>query len=73
MENQHIKLSNAVVPCPMVRFALRKVEACLTCQHYGGLSQAVVNGEPINGDEVDIYQIICGKPITRRMQKVIND
>lgn len=70
MPNQPIKLSNAVVPCPVVRFALRKVQACLECPHYGGISQASVNGELIQGEEVDIYQIICGKPITRRMQKV---
>lgn len=71
MANQPIKLSDAVIPCPLVGFALRRARHCLECKHYQGLSQATVNGEPIEGNEADMYQVICAKPITRRMQSII--
>lgn len=71
MAKQHIKLSSdIVVPCPLVNFALRRVHSCLTCNHYKGINQATQNGEPIEGNEADIYQIVCGKPITRRLQRI---
>ena len=64
-----VKLSsNVVIPCPLKGFALRRAVKCLGCEHYQGLAQATANGEVIEGDDADKYLVICGKPITRRMQ-----
>lgn len=62
---------NVVIPCPLFRFGLRQVKHCLTCDHYKGMAQATVNGNPIDSSDIDAFQVICGKPITRRMQKII--
>jgi len=62
---------NVVIQCPLVSFAFRKVASCAACQHFKGLSQATVDGRPIDSGNVDDYQVICGKPITRRLQQII--
>jgi hypothetical protein len=35
------------------------------------MAQATVNDKQIKGDEAENYMVICGKPITRRMQQII--
>lgn len=69
-----IELSDDVlVPCPDKGFAYRKVKFCLSCSHYKGIAKATLNGIPIDGDESDAYQIICGRPITRKLIKICED
>ena len=66
-----IKLSdNALVQCPETGFQLRRVKRCAECPYFKGMSQATVNGEPIETGNVDDYQVICGRPITRRLQEI---
>ena len=62
---------NVLIQCPVEAFAYIRVVNCLKCTHYQGLSQATVNGEPIGGNDPDSYQVICSRPITRRLHKVI--
>ena len=64
---------NVLVPCPEREFAYRKVRFCLECEHYQGIAHASHNGEPLEGDEADVYQIICGRPITRKLVKISED
>jgi hypothetical protein len=35
------------------------------------MAQATSGGKPMEGETADNYMVICGKPITRRMQKII--
>jgi len=72
MNKEVVLADNIVIPCPMFSFGLRRVSMCLQCDHYQGLAQATVDGVPIDGD-AEAYQVICGKPITRRLQKIIED
>lgn len=61
-----------VIPCPMHGFGLRRANKCLSCEHYGGMAQASHNGEPIESDDPVIgLQVICNRPITRRMQRIV--
>lgn len=62
---------NTVIPCPLFRFALRRVKHCLDCEHYKGLTAATVNGVPIEGTDSQRHQVICGKPITRSLQEIV--
>jgi hypothetical protein len=64
---------DVVIPCPLVGFSLRHAINCLKCEHYQGMAQATINGEPIEGDDIDNFMVICGKPITRRMQKIVEN
>lgn len=59
------------VQCPLIGFAHRTVKACLMCEYYGGIARATVGGEPIKGDEADLFQIVCKKPNTRRLMQVV--
>lgn len=60
-----------VVACPETRFALRSAVHCVKCQFYRGMSQAEVNGEPVESGSIEDHQILCARPITRRMTKII--
>jgi hypothetical protein len=67
----NVKLSNNVlVQCPEKGFSFRRVKHCASCEHFRGMSQATVNGEPIESGDVDDYQVICGRPITRRLSEI---
>lgn len=69
-----MNLTNIVIPCPLMGFAMRKAEKCLNCPEYMGMAQATVNGEAIESEKPEeALQVICGKPITRRMQRIIED
>ena len=69
-----IKIDDSVViPCPLVGFSLRLAKHCITCNHYQGMAQATSGGKPMEGETADNYMVICGKPITRRMQKIIEN
>lgn len=69
-----IELSNNVlIPCPDRGFAMRRAVKCLICNHYKGILRAEVNGKPIEGNEADVLQIICGRPITRKLIKIDED
>lgn len=59
------------VQCPLIGFAHRTVKACLACGHYGGIARATVDGAPIDGSDADCFQIVCKKPITRRLMQVV--
>jgi hypothetical protein len=60
-----------IIPCPLAGFALRRAAHCLKCDHYLGMARATVNGVPVETESVDDYHVICGKPITRRMQRIV--
>ncbi len=64
---------NVLVPCPERGFAYRKVKNCLDCQHYKGIINATCSGKQIEGDEADVYQIVCGRPISRKLIKICED
>jgi len=38
-----------------------------------GMSQATVDGKPIEPGNTDDYQVICGRPIARRLQEISED
>lgn len=62
-----IKFDNSfIIPCPLNGFSLIRVINCLSCEFYQGLAQATQNDIPIE----DQYQVICAKPITRRIQRI---
>ena len=60
-----------IIPCPEFGFALRLAKHCFKCEHYKGMNKAEVGGVPVDTDNIDDYQILCGRPITRRMTKVV--
>lgn len=66
-----IELSDDVlVQCPEKGFQFRKVKYCLECKHYQGIGRATQNGVPIKGNTADTCQIICGRPITRKLVEI---
>ncbi len=65
--------NNVVIPCPLVGFSLRLAKHCISCEHYKGMAQATSGGVPIEGEVAENYMVICGKPITRRMQQIIEE
>lgn len=68
----NIELNDSVlIQCPLEGFAYIRVSNCLKCEFYKGLAQATVNGEPVGGEDPDSYQVICAKPMTRRLHKVM--
>ena len=64
---------NILVQCPERGFNFRMVKHCLNCEHYGGLMKATQGGEPIEGNEADDFQVICQRPITRKLMKIASD
>jgi len=65
-----IEIDNSIViPCPLVRFALRRASHCPSCEHYRGLAQATQSGAPVEY----MYHVICARPITRRLQRIEDD
>ena len=66
-----IELSeNVLIPCPEKGFAMRRASKCLLCEFYRGMMRAEENGKPIEGDEADVLQVICGRPISRKLIKI---
>jgi len=71
-----IKLDdNVLVQCPEKGFNFRMVKHCLNCEYYGGLMKATQNGEPIEGAVAKAilkydFQVICKRPITRKLTRV---
>lgn len=69
-----IELDDTVlVQCPEKRFAFRMVKHCLNCEYYNGLSHATINGEAIKSEDPNDFQIICNRPITRKLTKIASD
>lgn len=69
-----IKLSdNVLIPCPEKGFGLRKVKNCYLCEYYKGMMKATVNDIPVETNNADDYQVICGRPITRKLIEVSED
>ena len=74
MEQKRIKLSdNILIPCPERGFAMRKAKFCFTCDHYRGIMKATERGEFVKGNEAEGFQIICGRPITRKLIQIMDD
>ena len=71
MANPHIRsFDGLVIPCPLYGFSLRHVKKCIDCDHYLGIQAPTVNGQEIESEDLLIR---CGKPITRRMQRIIEE
>lgn len=51
-----------VIQCPEVGFSLRDARKCFDCPHYLGLQ-----GE---GDDM---MMVCGRPLTRRLQRIMTE
>lgn len=64
---------NVLIQCPERRFNLRKVKYCFDCEHYGGMNDPKVNGELIENATADQYQVICMRPITRKLTVIEED
>lgn len=64
---------NVLVQCPDRRFNLRKVRYCLDCEHYGGMNTPNINGVQIEHATADQYQVICNRPITRKLTVIEED
>ncbi len=71
MGRMDIKLSdNILINCPERGFTLRRAKACFFCQFYGGINRAESNGKPIESNQADAMQVICGRPITRKLIEI---
>lgn len=68
---KNIDLSNMLINCPEKGFSLRCAKACFTCGFYNGIIRATSNGIPVEGNEPELFNISCKRPITRSLQKVI--
>lgn len=69
--SDEIKLpDNILVQCPDRSFAHRRAKMCVICKHYKGILKATVGGELIKGNEANDFQIVCGRPITRKLVKI---
>ena len=68
-----IEISDDIlIPCPLVGYRERLARLCVSCEHFGGLKESTVNGEPIKtGDVVEDYQVDCKRPVGRRMKRFI--
>lgn len=74
MAQQDIRLSNNIlVHCPERGFVMRKVLNCLGCDYYKGLKRATQGGEPIQGNEANDFQVICARPISRKLIQISED
>ncbi len=56
---------NAFLNCPENNFLLTRVKLCASCQFYNGLNKAGESGQFEND-----FQVICSRPLTRRITKV---
>lgn len=73
-DNASIELpSNTLVQCPEKAFSFRYIRHCASCQHFRGLVHATERGEPIKSDDVGAYQVICARPMTRRLSRIEDD
>jgi len=74
MDQKAIKLSDSVlIHCPEKGFAMRRAALCFMCQYYNGIMKATERGEYIEGNEAEDFQIICGRPITRKLIQISED
>ena len=74
MEQKHIKLSdNVLIQCPEKGFALRRAKKCFKCDHYRGILKATVDGVFVENEEADAFQIVCGRPISRKLTQLTDD
>jgi len=64
---------NILIQCPEKGFNFRMIKYCLNCEYYQGLMNATINHKPIKGDEADDFQVLCGRPITRKLMKIASD
>jgi hypothetical protein len=64
---------NILIQCPEREFAFRKAKFCFLCPHYKGIARATENGKPIEGDNPDLMQVVCGRPVTRKLMKLEDD
>lgn len=62
---------NVLVQCPERSFNFRMVKHCLKCEFYNGLQRATVGNEPIKGNEANDFQVICVRPITRKLTQIV--
>ncbi len=67
---KNVDLSRVLVPCPDRGFSLRKATVCFRCEHYTGILKATERGEYLSGNEAEDYQILCGRPISRKLIKI---
>lgn len=68
-----INLTNILIHCPKKSFDLRKANKCFICGHYLGIIKATERGEYVKGNEADDFQVLCGRPITRKLIKIVSD
>jgi hypothetical protein len=59
----------AVIPCPVTNFVQRRVACCGKCEHFKGLKELNPKAEVW----VLRYVVICGYPIERRCDIVIEE
>lgn len=59
---------NIVIPCPERKFMQIRAKNCLGCEHYKGLQHNP--SEPQEYVERAFF-VICGRPISRRMQRIL--
>ena len=71
--SNEIDLSNTLIPCPDRGFAMRKANVCFMCEHYQGIMKATERGEYVKGNEAVDFQILCGRPITRKLIQVMDE
>jgi hypothetical protein len=64
---------NVLIQCPEKSFNFRIVKHCLTCEYYLGVQSATVNDVPVKGNEASDYQVLCGRPITRKLMQIESD
>jgi hypothetical protein len=58
---------NMLIPCPEINFNLRSIKICFNCNHYGSLSKPIVNGKQIEDCRPEEIQVICKRPVTRKL------
>ena len=64
---------DVLIQCPLLGFEYRKAKKCFPCEHYKGLMVATVNGKPIENGKISDMQILCGRPITRKLVQVTDE
>ena len=68
-----IDLTSTLIHCPDKGFVLRKASNCFACQFYEGILKATERGEYVKGNEADDFQILCGRPISRKLIKIMDE
>ena len=69
----NVDLTDILIPCPDRDFALRKASICFECKFYNGITRATERGKPIPGNQTNFYQIICARPISRKLIQVLQE